>query len=238
MSFLARLSANHKARQRLWWCAYATSATAATVTGALGMHSAARATKPIPLALLGIRVVEHPELSKIDRAVIGGAVLASAVGDVWMSREEFADDDAAKDQNLMVGAASFGVAQGLYSTALLRRGARFTSPALVPRVAVMGEPAAILARFRPAILPVLGPYGTALATMSGLAATIGSNRLTAGGVIFQASDIAIVNRRHLLPAGNPATAHARTAVEAWILGSYFAAQVLLIDGLLRPSRDD
>lgn len=234
MSFLSRLSENHKARQRLWWAAYAAASAAATVTGALGSRRAAAATKPIPLALLGIRVVEHPHLTRLDRVLVSGALAASAIGDVWMYREEFADDADDKDRYLQIGAASFGVAQGFYSASMIRRGGRFRPAALAPRLVVMGEPAAILAKFRPRVLPVLGPYGSTLATMSALASTTGSKRLTAGGITFQASDIAIINRRHLLRADDPRAAGARKAVEAWVLGSYFAAQLLLVDGLLRP----
>ncbi|NMO02073.1 lysoplasmalogenase [Gordonia sp. TBRC 11910] len=233
MSLLSRLSENHKARQRLWWAAYGTASAAATVTGALGNRSAAAATKPIPLVLLGIRVIEHPYLTKLDRVLIGGAVVASAIGDVWMYREEFAVDPAAKDRNLQLGAASFGVAQGFYSASMIRRGGRFTVASLAPRLAVMGEPAAVLTKFSPRVLPVLSPYGSALATMSALASTTGSRRLTMGGIAFQASDIAIINRRHLL-SDVPRNALARKVAEGWVLGSYFAAQLLLVDGLLRP----
>lgn len=235
MSIISRLSENKRARQRLWWGAYVATSAAATVTGALGMRTAAGVTKPIPMALFGIRVVEHPDLSRLDRILIGGAVVASAVGDVWMWREEFADDEASKDRNLQIGAASFGVAQAFYSAAMVQAGARWSTRAFLPRFAAMGEPAALLAKFRPALLPVLGTYGNALATMSALASTTGSPQLTAGGLVFQASDGAILNRRFLLPADQPGKAVARTAVEAWVLGSYFTAQALLLDGLLRRS---
>ncbi|GAB18944.1 hypothetical protein GOEFS_070_00280 [Gordonia effusa NBRC 100432] len=231
MTLLHRLSEDRKLRRRLWWGAYAVTSTAATVAGALGFRVAAGVTKPIPLALLGIRVVGSTEIGKADRLIVGGAVAASAIGDLWMYREEFAADDAEKDRNLRFGAATFGVAQAFYSAAMVRRGARFSVRALAPRVAVMGEPAAILAKFRPGVLPVLGPYGWALASMSTLASTSGSDRLAAGGIVFQASDLAIINRRHLLTADNARIALARKVVEAWVLGTYFTAQALLVDGL-------
>ncbi|MFW0792049.1 lysoplasmalogenase [Gordonia sp. CPCC 205333] len=233
MTIFSRLSEDRKLRHRFWWSAYGAASAAATVTGALGLRGAAGATKPIPLVLLGIRVVGSDELSKFDRALVGGALAASAIGDVWMYQEEFAADDADKDQNLRFGAATFGVAQGLYSAALYRRGARFSVRALAPRLAVMGEPAAVLAKFRPGVLPVLGPYGWALASMSMFASTSGTRRAALGGIVFQASDLAIINRRHLLAADDARIGLARKVVEGWVLGSYFTAQALLVDGLVK-----
>lgn len=222
MTFFAR-------RRALWWASYAAASTAATVAGALGFRTAAGATKPIPLALLAFRLADQPNVGKLDQLLIGGALTMSAIGDGWMFAEEFATDPDVADRNLQVGASSFGAAQIFYSSTLLRRGAKFRRSQMLPRLAVMGEPAGVLAAFRPRVLKVLGPYGSLLATMSGLAASTGSRRMAAGGIIFQASDIAIINRRHLLKERT-----ARIAAEAWVLGSYFTAQALLIDGLLDP----
>ena len=55
-----------------------------------------------------------------------------------------------------------------------------------------------------------------------------------GGLLFLASDLTIINRRHLI--NNPRLA---AAGEAWVLASYFAAQWLLLTGLgSEPDNDD
>lgn len=212
-------------RSRIGWAGYAVTALAATGAGAAGRRSAAGLLKPLPLLLLGGRLAATP-LPHRDRLMISGAVVASAVGDVAMWAEEFADDDVAKDRYLACGAGAFALAQVFYCAALARGGARVRPTRFAPRMAVMSEPALVLARHRPRLLTVLGPYGAALATMSAMAADSGLRRLTAGGLLFQASDVTIVNRRFLVTSPP-----LRRALEAWVLAGYFAAQALLIDGL-------
>lgn len=178
------------------------------------------------MALLAARVLADRRGDRIDRALTLGAVGLSMAGDYWMFREEFEPrTSAAKDGYLRRGAAFFAGAQLCYQAAFTRRGARLHARAFLPRMAVMGEPAAILAAKAPAVLPVLGPYGALLAGMSTLAADDGQ-RAAVGRLLFQASDIAIINRRHLVQRPAP-----RAALEAWVLGSYFAAQYLLVGAL-------
>ncbi len=199
---------------------------AATVAGARGDRRLAAVTKPLPMALLAARVLtDRPRAG--TRGLTVGAIGFSMLGDYWMLREEFEPPDGpAKDRYLRRGAAFFSGAQLCYQAAFARRGARYRLRDFGPRMAAMGEPAAVLAVRAPAVLPVLGPYGALLAGMSALAAQ-DSPRARSGGLVFQASDIAIINRRHLVHS--PA---ARTALEAFVLGSYFLAQYLLVDALL------
>ncbi|GAB10603.1 hypothetical protein GOARA_061_00420 [Gordonia araii NBRC 100433] len=213
--------------RRFWSAATIAAGAAATVAGAWGNRGAALATKPLPMALLGARALTDPAATPANCALVLGAVGFSMAGDYWMLREEFEPrDSTAKDAYLRRGAAFFAGAQLCYQAAFLRRGARYRMRAFAPRMTVMGEPAAVLAVNAPKVLPVLGPYGALLAGMSTLAGDQGRGAAI-GGLLFQASDIAIINRRHLVDS--PA---ARSWIETWVLGSYFAAQHLLVDALL------
>jgi len=203
---------------------------AATVAGAASNRRAAALTKPLPMTLLALRTLAQRDTAPVDRALTLGAIGFAMAGDYWMLREEFEPrGSAAKDASLRRGAAFFSGAQICYQVAFARRGARYRLRSLAPRMAAMGEPAIVLAANAPRVLPVLGPYGALLAGMSALAGDAG-RRSAVGGLLFQASDIAIINRRHL--ANSPV---ARRALEAWVLGSYFAAQTLLVDALSTPA---
>ncbi|MFT4202256.1 lysoplasmalogenase family protein [Gordonia sp. (in: high G+C Gram-positive bacteria)] len=212
-----------------WLAATAAAGLAATAAGAAHNRRLAALTKPIPMALLAARVATDRRTAPLDRALVLGAIGFSMAGDHWMLREEFASaESASKNALLRRGAALFAGAQLCYQAAFARRGARFRLRAFAPRMAAMGEPAVVLAANAPSVLPVLGPYGALLAGMSTMAADDGTTA-AAGGLLFQASDIAIINRRHLVHS--PAL---RAGAEAWVLGSYFGAQYLLVDALLQP----
>ncbi|GAC47556.1 lysoplasmalogenase [Gordonia aichiensis] len=226
---------------------YALAATAASVAGAFGPRRAAAITKPIPLIMLAGRAVRRRQHCHarpgIDDALLVGAIAFSAAGDRAMLLEEFSPSDTEaerllKDRRLSTGAALFGVAQLCYCSVFWRRGARPTVRAFAPRMAVLGESAAVLAAHRPRPLAVLGPYGTTLATMSTLAGSLDSPQPSAriGGLLFLASDVTILNRRHLISGSV-----ARALSELWVLGGYFAAQYLLTDAAdathPRQSRD-
>ena len=218
--------------------AYAAASAAASAAGAFGTRRTAALTKPIPLVLLAGRALlrrqerQHTGLG-IDDALLACAIAFSAAGDRAMLVEEFTPTDTeadrvTKDRRLATGAALFGVAQLSYCALLWRRGARPTVKAFVPRMAALGESAAILAANRPRPLLVLAPYGTSLASMSTLAGTVDTPQPSArvGGLLFLASDFTILNRRHLI-----AGAMARRLSEVWVLASYFAAQYLLTDAV-------
>ncbi|MGV9794317.1 MULTISPECIES: lysoplasmalogenase family protein [unclassified Gordonia (in: high G+C Gram-positive bacteria)] len=223
-----------------WWRAlgvasYATAAAAATFYGATGPRRAAAMTKPVPLALLGGYVAAgYRRRTPLDTALLTAIVAASAAGDRLMLLEEFETDQDAKDRYLRWGASVFGAAQLSYAAAMLRAGARPTARLLAPRLAILTESAVVMAVHRPRLLTVLGPYGQSLALMSALAADVKNPqpRMRIGGWLFLASDLTILNRRHLIT-----DQRVRTAAEVWVLATYFAAQALLVSGLDKLSRD-
>ena len=214
---------------RTFRIAYAATAAAATIAGSAGDRRSAAITKPLPIALLAARVAAGARRRPVaDTVALASVVGFSALGDRFMLQEEFEHAPAAKDRFLRRGATSFAGAQLSYAVAMWRAGARPTVRSVAPRVGVLAESATVLSRHRPALLPVLGTYGNTLATMSALATDVPAPqpRLRAGGWFFLLSDLAIINRRHLVT--DP---RLRVAGEAWVLASYFTAQYLLIGGL-------
>ena len=214
---------------RTFRIAYAATAAAATIAGSVGDRRSAAITKPLPIALLAARVAAGARRRPVaDTVALASVVGFSALGDRFMLQEEFEHAPAAKDRFLRRGATSFAGAQLSYAVAMWRAGARPTVRSVAPRVGVLAESATVLSRHRPALLPVLGTYGNTLATMSALAAAVPTPqpRMQAGGWFFLLSDLAIINRRHLVT-----DTRLRVAGEAWVLASYFTAQYLLIGGL-------
>ncbi|MDL9935693.1 lysoplasmalogenase [Gordonia sp. ABSL1-1] len=215
--------------------AYAVSAAAATACGALGSRRSAAITKPIPIALLAAHVAAGGrERPPVDNVLLAGVIGFSATGDRFMLNEEFETEPQAKDQNLRLGATLFAGAQLCYAATMWRRGARPEPRTLAPRGLLLAESAAVLALHRPRLLPVLGAYGQTLVLMSALASTTPTPQpqVRIGGLLFLASDLTIINRRHLLR--HP---RVRQAAEIWVLASYFAAQALLLDGVGRAADD-
>ncbi|MBD0859710.1 lysoplasmalogenase [Gordonia sp. zg691] len=229
--------------------AYVAAAAAATVTGALGPRRAAAITKPLPMLILAAHTVAGAKRRGVaENAALAGILGFSMAGDRLMLAEEFEPPASespesgsptpgtagldAKDRYLRWGATLFAGAQLSYAATMWRAGARPSVATMAPRVALLAESATVLARNRPGLLPVLGGYGNTLATMSALASDMPGPqpRMRAGGWAFLLSDLAIINRRHLVTEPR-----LRVAGEAWVLASYFAAQYLLIGGLTDPA---
>lgn len=213
---------------------YALTAAAATAAGASGNRRLAAWTKPLPMLVLGAATataIREEGTHPVDAALLVGAIGFSTAGDRAMLLEEFGTDEHTRERHLAVGAGLFAGAQASLCALLLRRGARLHARTLVPRTALLGESAAILATKNPAALTVLGPYGNSLAVMSALASDAPQPQpaLRVGGLLFVLSDLAIINRRYLLTG-----TRSRTLAEAWVLGSYFAAQWLLVTSLSTP----
>lgn len=209
--------------------AYAAAAAAATVTGARHRRDLAAATKPLPLLVLAVETARGFRSRRpLDNALLAGAVAFSAAGDRAMLLEEFAPDGPGKDRRLQIGASLFAGAQLCLTGAMVRRGARPTTSGMVVRTLILAESATVLAVHRPRLLPVLGTYGNALGLMSATADAMPTPqpRMRLGGWLFLASDLTIINRRHLIH--DPRLAG---VAEAWVLASYFAAQWLLVTGL-------
>ena len=137
-------------------------------------------------------VVHYRRQNLIICAAISGLWLAAAaVALIISAREEFADDPGRRDRHLAIGASLFAGAQGCYIASLRRRGARLALRHALPRNVLLGESAFLVARRRPALLAVLGPYGSSLATMSALAADAASPQpaMRIGGWLFLLSDL-------------------------------------------------
>ncbi|WP_027502563.1 lysoplasmalogenase family protein [Rhodococcus sp. UNC363MFTsu5.1] len=219
-------------------------ATGATVLGAvIGNERLQQVAKPLIAPALGVRVLrERSETDAADTALLVGGLAAATVGDVFMI-------DPDNDARLVRGASSFAVMQAAYTTLLLRRGARPTAQALIPRkLGWLGAAGLLRARARTVSTP-LTAYGAALATTStlsadpalapgakttaGLALPNADRRswLGLGGLLFTGSDGLIVVRRLFIRKES-----GRRAAEGVILASYAAAQFLLVEGMLALGR--
>ncbi|PBC51022.1 hypothetical protein CJ179_09610 [Rhodococcus sp. ACS1] len=216
-------------------------ATLATVVGAVtGRERLQRVAKPLIAPALAARVLRRR--AGTDVALLLAGLTAATVGDVFMIDP---DDDA----RLVRGASAFAVMQVGYSALLLRRGARPTVPALLPRLAGWAGAAALLRGRAKEVAAPLTAYGALLGTTSTLSAdpslapgadvfanvaVPGTDRrswLGVGGMLFTASDGLIVVRRLFIRGER-----GRAAAEGAILASYAAAQLLLVEGMLALGR--
>ncbi|PYE13738.1 putative membrane protein YhhN [Williamsia limnetica] len=219
---------------------FVAATVAVSVAGAARRRPGVAATKPAALAALAVTVARGARhRSAPDNALLSLAVGASAAGDYFMYREEFATGPD-KDRSLQTGATLFGLAHLAYLGLLIRHGGVPTTRRLLPRLAVMNEVAVLVILHQPRMLPVLGIYGGTLATMAATAAdpallrgadTDATRLLAAGGIAFMASDAILMNRRYLLRGAVP-----RAIAEATVLSTYFIAQMLLLDGMDALSR--
>jgi uncharacterized membrane protein YhhN len=218
---------------------FAIASAATVVGGVLGNESVQKVAKPLIAPSLAVRVLRRSrDLDRRDTALLLAGLTAATVGDVFMI-------DPDDDSRILRGAGSFAVMQTAYSTLLARHGARPTRAAVLQRVpAVMGAAALLRWRSRSVAAP-LTAYGTVLATTATLAAdpslapgakTSGGlvfpnadrrSWLGLGGLVFTLSDGTIVERRTLLKS-EPA----RAAAEGFVLATYAAAQLLLVEGML------
>ncbi|ABG97307.1 conserved hypothetical protein [Rhodococcus jostii RHA1] len=219
-------------------------ATLATVVGAVtGRERWQQVAKPLIAPALAARVLRRrADTDPADAALLLAGLTAATVGDVFMIDP---DDDA----RLVRGASSFAVMQVGYSALLLRRGARPTAPALLPRFAGWAGAAALLRGRAKEVAVPLTTYGSLLGTTSTLSAdpslapgaavvanvaVPGADRrswLGVGGMLFTASDGLIVVRRLFIRGER-----GRAVAEGVILASYAAAQLLLVEGMLTLGR--
>lgn len=228
--------------------AFIAAAGAVSAAGALRRRPGVAVAKPAALAALAVTVVRGTrQRSAVDNTLFAVAIGASAAGDHFMYREEFATGTE-KDRQIQTGASMFGVAHLAYLGLATRHGARPTTRRLLPRLTIMNEVAALLIFNQPRLLPVLGIYGGLLSTMAATVADPAlvprpdldqdtgersdpARLLSAGGILFMASDATLINRRFLLYGAVP-----RAIAEAAVLATYFVAQMLLLDGLDAASR--
>lgn len=220
--------------------AFIAATVAVSAAGAVRWRPGVAVAKPAALAALAVTVARGTrQRSAVDNALLGTAIAASAAGDYFMYREEFATGTE-KDRQIQTGASMFGIAHLAYLALATGHGARPTRRRLLPRFSIMNEVAALLILNQPRLLPVLGVYGGLLSTMAATVAdpdlASGSSNdptrlLPVGGIVFMASDATLMNRRFLLRGALP-----RAAAEAVVLSTYFVAQMFLLDGLDAVSR--
>jgi uncharacterized membrane protein YhhN len=232
-------------RSRIRWAFVASAATTA-IAGALHVRPVVGVFKPLTMGLLAVDVLSkdvlhrHTARPRVDDVLLGAAVGTAMAGDYFMYRDEFEPEstenyDATVD--LRTGASMFALTQLSYIGLLARLGARPTPTGWLTRVAAMGESGALVLANQPKLLPALGTYGNLLATMAAFAGSpaLGDRperrRILAGSLLFMLSDSLIMNRRYLLQDNE-----LRGPVEGAVLGTYFAAQALLLGGIADASR--
>jgi uncharacterized membrane protein YhhN len=218
---------------------FAAASLATVVGGVLDNESVQRVAKPLIAPSLAVRVLRRSrDLDRAETALLLAGLAAATVGDAFMI-------DPDDDSRILRGASAFAVMQTSYSTLLARHGARPTRTAVLQRVpAVVGAAGLLGWRSRSVAAP-LTAYGTLLATTATLAAdpslapgakTSGGlvfpnadrrSWLGLGGLVFTLSDGTIVERRTLLKSKS-----ARAAAEGFVLATYAAAQLLLVEGML------
>ncbi|MEE2035500.1 lysoplasmalogenase family protein, partial [Rhodococcus chondri] len=220
--------------------------SAATIVGGLrDDEKLQQIAKPLIGTPLAVRVLRRArDTDRLDTALLLAGLAAATAGDVFMIRS---DDD----RRLLRGASSFAVMQAAYSTLLVRRGARPSPSVVAQRAAAVLGAAGLLGAKNPSVAAPLTGYGTLLATTATLAAdpalvpgarqvarmvVPGADRRSwpaLGGLAFTVSDGTIVLRRTLLKNET-----ARAAAEGFVLVTYAAAQLMLVEGMLALARRD
>lgn len=192
------------------------AATAVTVLGAVtGSHALQLAGKPLLAPSLAVRAW-RARREPVDSALVLAGLAAATVGDCYLIEP---DDD----RRMLRGAGWFTAMQLSYSGYWLRRGARPTAFAAVPRLVAWAGATALMSRRAPAVAAPLAGYGLTLVAAATLASDPALPRgPRLGALLFTVSDGAIVARRLLLR-----DARARRWAEGFVLATYAAAQYLL-----------
>jgi len=222
---------------------FAAASVATVIGGVSGNEKLQKIAKPLIAPALAVRVLRRSRhTDRADSALLVAGLTAATLGDIAMIRSD-------EDRRILSGAACFGAMQTAYSTILARHGARVSKPVAVQRAGALAGAAGLLAvRNRSVAAPLTG-YGALLATTATLAGdpalapgarvraglpVPGSDRrsrLGLGGLLFTLSDGSIIVRRTLLKDEK-----ARAAAEGFVLATYAAAQLLLVEGLLALTR--
>ncbi|NMN99143.1 lysoplasmalogenase [Antrihabitans stalactiti] len=198
-------------------------ATAVTVAGAVtGRERWQQVAKPLIALALAVRALRKGRGP--DRALLVGGLAAATLGDVLLI-------DPDDDTKLVQGASSFAVMQCAYTVVLTRHGARPTALAVVPRVLGWAGGGVLLKKQAPQVAAPLAAYGLTLGTATTLASdpALGPS-MNVGALLFTGSDALIVVRRLFLRSER-----ARAIAEGVILASYAAAQLFLVESMMRLS---
>lgn len=231
------------------WGAVFIAASAVAVAGAVsGRGRLQTVAKPLIAPSLAARVIRRwrrGDVDGLDATLLLIGLGAATVGDVILI-------EPGDDARLVRGASAFGVAQSSYTALLRKHGAKPSVRRALPRLAAWGVASGLLSSRQPEIAGPLSSYGLSLGTTAMLAAdpilapgselVLGMPRpscdrrswICLGGTVFTMSDGLIVTRRLFLRGET-----GRRIAEGVILGTYAAAQYLLVEGMLAlGSRDD
>ena len=159
-----------------------------------------------------------------------GATSAGWLGDVILLPRREVPSVAAERRQLRSGAIVFGVQQIGYVTLMARSGIRPRASRIAAVVPWLGGLSALdtLSGESSAPDPIITAYGVLLGGMTTMAWSSPNRAMQAGGVLFLASDSMILIREVLLKARLP-----RAAAEVFVLGTYAAAQALLVGQVAR-----
>lgn len=207
------------------------AAAADLVCAALGWEGVRAVTKPLPAVLLAVAALTAPRVPR----VFGVGLLLAAAGDELLLR--------GGDLAFMAGMGAFAAMHVCYITTFARIGA---GPGLVRRVpwlvlpfaaAVVGTNVLLGPQAGSFALPV-ALYSTLLGAMALCAVNAAGRvneraaRLIAGGaLVFMVSDTTLAFAKFW--TGFPLSG---TAAELAIVGSYFAAQILIAGGVIDSAR--
>ncbi|WP_182358135.1 lysoplasmalogenase family protein [Tomitella gaofuii] len=225
------------------YLAGALATTALALTGDKRIQYATKTTLGPALAARVLRERRAGAIDGVDTALLLIGLAGATAGDVFMI-------DADDDERLRRGASAFGVMQSAYGQYLRQHGAKPRLKTALVGGASAAAGAALLHWRMPQVASTLSGYSLALGTTATLAADPGlapgapriadvvrpdaadtRTWLGAGGMLFTVSDAAIVGRRMFLRG-----AAARRLAEGFVIASYGAAHLMLVEGMLALRR--
>lgn len=225
---------------------YLASSVATTVLALSGDKRLQYASKPVMAPALAARVLREyrdERLDGIDTTLLLVGLAAATVGDVFMV-------DADNDDRLVTGATSFGVMQSAYSTFLRQAGAKPHVRTAAPQAVAAAAGSGLLFWRQPKVAKPLSAYSFALGTTATFALdpdlapgarqvggiviptrTDARTWLGAGALAFTASDASIMGRRMFIKGDT-----GKRLAEGFVIATYAAAHVMLVEGMLRLRR--
>ncbi|PWJ24776.1 YhhN-like protein [Branchiibius hedensis] len=216
-----------RVRQRPELVVYVPLAVATAAAGALGRRPllvvAKSALVPTLQAGAWLRGSRDP--------ILFGATSAGWLGDVILLPRPHTQPADAERRQLRCGAIAFGLQQIGYVTLMARAGVRPRPRRVVAVLPWLGGLSVLDTVTGAGSAPdaIITAYGVLLGGMAIMAWSSPSTAMQTGGVLFLASDSMILIREKVLSA-----TMARAATEAFVLGTYAAAQALLIRALETP----
>ncbi|KYH43980.1 lysoplasmalogenase [Branchiibius sp. NY16-3462-2] len=221
-----RSTVRTQVRRRPALVVYVPLAVTTATAGALDRRPVLIATKSALVPTLQVSAWLRGGLQPL----LCGATTAGWIGDLILLPRAREQSDASQRRQLRSGAIAFGIQQVGYVTLMARGGIRPKASRVAAVVPWLGGLSALdtLAGESSAPDPIITAYGVLLGGMTTMAWSSPTRAMQIGGVLFLASDSMILIREVLLKRRLP-----RAAAEAFVLGTYAAAQALLVDELGR-----